>query len=138
VSHSELLAIGLNCALGPRELRQHVAELAGLADGFTLAFPNAGLPNAFGGYDEGPEQMIAVMREWLEQGWVNIMGGCCGTTPEHIAVFAEAAKGIAPRVPPQPSTLPRFAGLEPLVIRGSRTEGDTEGGKEGGAESSAR
>src|SRR5690606_17895348 len=87
VSHAELLAIGLNCALGPRELRQHVAELAGLADGFTLAFPNAGLPNAFGGYDEGPEQMIAVMREWLEQGWVNIMGGCCGTTPEHIAVF---------------------------------------------------
>ena len=126
VSHADLLAIGLNCALGPRELRQHVAELAGLADGFTLAFPNAGLPNAFGGYDEGPEEMIAVMREWLEQGWVNIMGGCCGTTPEHIAVFAEAARGITPRLPPPASALPRFAGLEPLVIRGDGA-GDNTG-----------
>src|SRR5690606_23805867 len=107
VSHAELLAVGLNCALGPRELRPHVQELSALADIPTLAFPNAGLPNAFGGYDEGPAEMIAVMREWIENGWVNILGGCCGTTPEHIAVFAEAAAGAAPRKPAPRSSLPR-------------------------------
>ncbi|MBA2665739.1 MAG: methionine synthase [Trueperaceae bacterium] len=117
VAHAELLAVGLNCALGPAELRPYVAELAGLASTFTLVYPNAGLPNAFGGYDETPESMIDVMREFLEEGWVNVIGGCCGTTPEHVAVFAQAVRGLAPRVPPPSDERPRFAGLEPLVIR---------------------
>ena len=84
VAHARPLAVGLNCALGPKELRAHVEELSGLANTFTLAFPNAGLPNAFGGYDEGPAEMIEVMREWAERGWVNILGGCCGTDHRHI------------------------------------------------------
>ena len=117
IAHADLAAVGLNCALGPTELRPYVEELGRLAPTFTLVYPNAGLPNAFGGYDETPESMIDVMREFLEEGWVNIVGGCCGTTPEHIAVFAAAAQGLAPRVPPPPDTRPRFAGLEPLVIR---------------------
>src|SRR5690606_25398377 len=77
--------------------------------------------------DEGPAEMIAVMREWIENGWVNILGGCCGTTPEHIAVFAEAAAGAAPRKPAPRSSLPRFAGLEPLVIRGGAQGGAATG-----------
>ncbi len=117
VSHADLLAVGLNCALGPKELRPHVEELAGLADVFTVAYPNAGLPNAFGGYDETPESMTAVLREFVERGWVNILGGCCGTTPDHIAAFARAAEGVAPRRPAEQDPRPRFAGLEPLVIR---------------------
>jgi 5-methyltetrahydrofolate--homocysteine methyltransferase len=121
IAHADLLAAGLNCALGPKELRPYVAELGRIAPTFTLVYPNAGLPNAFGGYDETPESMIAVMREFLEEGWVNVVGGCCGTTPEHIAVFAEAARGLAPRVPPAPDGLPRFAGLEPLAIRPDST-----------------
>ncbi len=117
VEHADLLAIGLNCALGPKELRPYVAELARLAHVPTLVYPNAGLPNAFGGYDETPASMVRVMREFLEEGWVNVVGGCCGTTPEHIRAFAEAARGLAPRVPSARDTRPRFAGLEPLVIR---------------------
>ncbi len=117
LSHVDLLAVGLNCAVGPRELRPYVEELSGLADRFTIIYPNAGLPNAFGGYDEGPDEMIGVMREFLERGWVNIVGGCCGTTPEHVAVFAAAARGVAPRRPARADAAPRFAGLEPLVLR---------------------
>ena len=127
IAHAKPLAVGLNCALGPKELRPHVEELSGLADTFTLAFPNAGLPNAFGGYDEGPAEMIAVMREWAERGWVNILGGCCGTTPEHIAVFAEAVAGLSPRQPASHEPVPRFAGLEPLVIRRAREVSDGDG-----------
>jgi 5-methyltetrahydrofolate--homocysteine methyltransferase len=115
--HAELLAVGLNCALGPKELRAHIEELAGLVPIFTSAYPNAGLPNAFGGYDETPETMAAVMEEWLREGWVNIVGGCCGTTPAHIRAFAEAAAKYPPRVPPEVPPYPRFSGLEPLVIR---------------------
>lgn len=117
VSHAELLSVGLNCALGPKELRSYVEELSGLAPFFTHAYPNAGLPNAFGGYDETPESMIALMEEWLEQGWLNIIGGCCGTTPEHIKVFAEVAAKYKPRHIPEIKPYPRFSGLEPLVIR---------------------
>ena len=117
VSHADLLSVGLNCALGPKELRAYVEELSGLAPIFTSAYPNAGLPNAFGGYDETAARMIEVMEGWLERGWVNILGGCCGTTPEHIRVFAETAAKYPPRVPPPPATYPAFAGLEPLVIR---------------------
>ena len=117
VSHADLLTVGLNCALGPEELRAYVEELSGLTEHFTHAYPNAGLPNAFGGYDETPESMMAVMEEWLSNGWVNILGGCCGTTPEHIKLFAEVAAKYPPRVPPEVSDYPRFSGLEPLVIR---------------------
>ncbi len=117
VQHADLLAVGLNCALGPRELRPYVAELARLAHVPTLVYPNAGLPNAFGGYDETPGSMLTVMREFLEEGWVNIVGGCCGTTPEHVSAFAEAARGLSARVPPERDPHPRFAGLEALVIR---------------------
>ncbi|MEJ2667669.1 MAG: methionine synthase [Deinococcales bacterium] len=117
LEHAEPLALGLNCSLGPEGLAPHVEELAGLTRRFTLAYPNAGLPNAFGEYDEGPGEMLAVMERFLEQGWVNVIGGCCGTTPEHIRVFAEAAARYARRVPPRLPALPRFAGLEPLVLR---------------------
>ena len=117
VSHVDLLSVGLNCALGPAELRAYVEELSGITHFYTSAYPNAGLPNAFGGYDETPESMLSVMEEWLEGGWVNILGGCCGTTPEHIKVFAEAAAKTAPRIPPEVPAYPKFSGLEPLIIR---------------------
>ncbi len=117
VRHADLLSIGLNCALGPKELRAHVQELSRLAPFHTSAHPNAGLPNAFGGYDESPEDMTDLMSEWLQQGWLNIIGGCCGTTPAHISAFRAAAEGAAPRVVPEPEPLPVFSGLEPLVIR---------------------
>jgi len=117
VSHADLLAVGLNCALGPKELRAYVEELSGLTEHFIHAYPNAGLPNAFGGYDETPGSMMDVMEEWLSNGWVNILGGCCGTTPEHIALFAEVAAKHTPRVPPEVPDYPRFSGLEPLVVR---------------------
>ena len=117
VSHADLLSVGLNCALGPKELHAYVEELSGLAPIFTSAYPNAGLPNAFGGYDETAARMIEVMEGWLKGGWINILGGCCGTTPEHIRVFAETAAKYPPRVPPEVPAYPAFAGLEPLVIR---------------------
>ncbi len=117
ISHVDLLSVGLNCALGPQELRSYVEELSKLAPFYTSAYPNAGLPNAFGGYDETPQSMIDVMGEWLKQGWVNILGGCCGTTPEHIKIFSEVAAEYSPRVPPKTQPLPRFSGLEPLTIR---------------------
>jgi len=117
LEHASPLAFGLNCSLGPAGLAPHVEELSRLTGRFTLAYPNAGLPNAFGGYDEGPADMLAVMERFLQQGWVNVIGGCCGTTPEHIAVFAEAAARYRPREPEAPPPSPRFAGLEPLVVR---------------------
>ena len=117
ISHLPLLSVGLNCALGPAELRGHVQELSASTPFFTSAYPNAGLPNALGGYDETPQTMLDVMDEWLEQGWVNIVGGCCGTTPEHIRAFAAAAQRRSPRVPPHPSGLPTYAGLEVLTLR---------------------
>jgi 5-methyltetrahydrofolate--homocysteine methyltransferase len=117
IAHADLLAVGLNCALGPKELRPYVAELSRLAPVFTVAYPNAGLPNAFGGYDEGPEEMTAVLREFVREGWVNVLGGCCGTTPDHVRAFAAAVRDVPPRVPPPVDPTPRFAGLEPLVVR---------------------
>ncbi|MEX2540947.1 MAG: methionine synthase [Trueperaceae bacterium] len=117
VSHAPLTAVGLNCALGPSELRPYVEDLSRLAPLPTICFPNAGLPNAFGGYDETPESMSAVLEEFLAQGWVNIVGGCCGTTPEHIRAFAELAERHAPRPIPGIEPLPRFSGLEAVVIR---------------------
>ncbi|MDZ7800030.1 MAG: methionine synthase [Trueperaceae bacterium] len=117
VAHAPLSAVGLNCALGPEGLRPYVAELSRLAPIPTTVYPNAGLPNAFGEYDATPDTMAPVLEAFLAEGWVNVIGGCCGTTPEHIRVFADVAARYAPRVPPEPDGLPRFSGLEPLVIR---------------------
>ena len=101
VRHAAPLAIGLNCALGARELRQHVDVLAQVADTHVSAHPNAGLPNAFGGYDETPEDMADVLREFARAGLLNLVGGCCGTTPAHIAAIADAVRGMPPRRLPQ-------------------------------------
>ncbi|PJK01370.1 5-methyltetrahydrofolate--homocysteine methyltransferase [Lysobacteraceae bacterium NML91-0213] len=97
--HARPLAIGLNCALGARELRPHVETLARVAQCHVSAHPNAGLPNAFGGYDETPEEMAAMLQEFATAGLVNLVGGCCGTTPDHIAAIAAAVRGVAPRRP---------------------------------------
>ncbi|MCC6728226.1 MAG: methionine synthase [Chthonomonadales bacterium] len=117
ISHADLLAVGLNCALGPREMRPHIEELSGLVPTFTACYPNAGLPNAFGGYDLTPDEMGDMLGEFAEAGWVNIAGGCCGSTPEHIAAISRAARDCAPRRPPEADGLTRYSGLEALVLR---------------------
>ena len=114
--HAQPLSFGLNCALGAGELRQYVAELSRHCDCFVSAHPNAGLPNAFGGYDETPEMLAAAIREWGEAGLVNIAGGCCGTSPEHIRAIATALAGIRPRQPAAPEKKLRLAGLEPCNL----------------------
>lgn len=116
VRHARPLAIGLNCALGAADIRPYVAELSRIADCFVSTHPNAGLPNAFGEYDETPDQMAAVVGEFAEAGLVNILGGCCGTTPEHISAIAAAAAGAAPRDLPSIDAACRLSGLEPLNI----------------------
>ncbi len=116
VRHARPLAIGLNCALGAGELRPYVAELSRIADCFVSAHPNAGLPNAFGEYDETPEAMARVVGEFATAGLVNIVGGCCGTTPAHIEAIAEASTQGAPRVPTDVPAALRLSGLEPCVI----------------------
>jgi 5-methyltetrahydrofolate--homocysteine methyltransferase len=116
VRHARPLIVGLNCALGARQLRAHVEELSGLADTFVAAHPNAGLPNEFGGYDETPEAMTAVMRGFAEAGIINVVGGCCGTGPAHVSAFAGAVRGLPPRViPTRPKAL-ALAGLEALNV----------------------
>ncbi|MCG8920637.1 methionine synthase [Actinokineospora sp. PR83] len=116
IAHAEPLVVGVNCALGAAEVRPHVAELARFANTFTASHPNAGLPNAFGGYDQTPAEMAALISEFADSGMVNAVGGCCGTTPAHIAAIAEAVKGMPTRevVRPEPAT--RFSGLEPFAI----------------------
>ncbi|WP_236014226.1 methionine synthase [Marinobacterium alkalitolerans] len=116
VRHARPISIGLNCALGPKELRQYVEELSRVADTFVSVHPNAGLPNAFGEYDETPEQMAEEIREWAQSGFVNIVGGCCGTTPEHIRVIREALLDQAPRKIPELPVECRLSGLEPMNI----------------------
>ncbi|HHW78679.1 MAG TPA: methionine synthase [Xanthomonadaceae bacterium] len=116
LAHVRPLAFGLNCALGATQLRPYVAELARIADTYVSAHPNAGLPNAFGEYDETPERMAAVIREFAESGFLNIVGGCCGTTPAHIRAIAEAVKELPPREIPNIEPRCRLAGLEPLNI----------------------
>ncbi len=116
MAHVQPLAIGLNCALGAAQLRGYVQELSRLADTYVSAHPNAGLPNAFGEYDESPEAMATHLREWATSGLLNIVGGCCGTTPAHIKAIGEAVRGIAPRpIPDIPPRL-RLSGLEPMTI----------------------
>ncbi|MCX7176433.1 MAG: methionine synthase [Proteobacteria bacterium] len=118
--HAQPLSFGLNCALGAAELRQYVAELSQICDCFVSAHPNAGLPNAFGGYDEMPQMLADEIREWAgdgkRAGIVNIAGGCCGTTPEHIRAIAQALDGLAPRRPAAPERKLRLSGLEPCNI----------------------
>jgi 5-methyltetrahydrofolate--homocysteine methyltransferase len=116
IERAEPLVVGVNCALGAAEMRPHVADLARLAGTYVAAHPNAGLPNAFGGYDETPEQTAALVGEFAEAGLVNIAGGCCGTTPSHIAKIAEAVRGKAPRTLATPPESTRFSGLEPFEI----------------------
>ena len=100
VMHASPLSVGLNCALGAQEMRPHVEELSAIANCFTSAYPNAGLPNAFGEYDEQPHETAHIIEEWAKEGWLNIVGGCCGTTPEHIKHIADAVKHFKPRVRP--------------------------------------
>ena len=116
VRHARPLAVGLNCALGAAEIRPYLAELSRIADCFVSCYPNAGLPNAFGEYDEAPDQMSAVLAEFAEAELVNLMGGCCGTTPGHIARIAAAAAAAIPRAVPEVAPALRLAGLEPLNV----------------------
>jgi 5-methyltetrahydrofolate--homocysteine methyltransferase len=116
VRHAKPFAVGLNCALGANELRAYIDELSQAADTLVSAHPNAGLPNAFGGYDDGPDTMAPVMGEFARSGLVNIIGGCCGTTPAHIKAFAEEIKGVKPRAIPVKPRYLRLSGLEPFTL----------------------
>jgi len=117
LSHGQPFSIGLNCALGAAQLRPHVEELSTVADTLVSAHPNAGLPNAFGEYDETPEQTAAIIAEFARSGLVNIVGGCCGTTPAHIRAIADAVEGYPPRSVPEAGPSCRLSGLEPFNIR---------------------
>ncbi|WP_291371493.1 MULTISPECIES: methionine synthase [unclassified Acinetobacter] len=116
VRHGDLLSIGFNCALGADAMRPHVKTISDVADTFVSAHPNAGLPNAFGGYDETPEETAAFIKEFAESGLINITGGCCGTTPDHIRAIANAVKDIKPRQVPETKPACRLSGLEPFNI----------------------
>ena len=116
VRHARPLAISLNCALGAKELRPYVEELSTIAETRISCHPNAGLPNAFGEYDDTPEAMAGHMREWAQGGWLNLCGGCCGTTPDHIRAMADAVRGVAPRQSPNRPRALRLAGLEPFNV----------------------
>lgn len=116
VRHARPLAVGLNCALGAADMRPYVAELSRIADCFVSCYPNAGLPNAFGEYDESPEQTAEVLEEFATSGLVNLLGGCCGTTPAHVTAIATATKGKAPRTPAEVAPALRLSGLEPVTV----------------------
>ncbi|MBP8039676.1 MAG: methionine synthase, partial [Aeromonadaceae bacterium] len=114
--HAQPLSFGLNCALGPKELRQYVEELSRISETYVSVHPNAGLPNAFGGYDLEADEMAEHIREWAKSGFLNLVGGCCGTTPAHIAAMAKAVAGCKPRALPEIPVACRLSGLEPLTI----------------------
>ncbi len=114
--HTRPFSVGFNCALGAREMRAHVAELSRVADTLVCAYPNAGLPNEFGLYDESPEYMAALVGEFADSGLVNVVGGCCGTTPDHIRALAERTAGVAPRKLPKVEPMLRLSGLEPFTL----------------------
>ena len=116
VRHAKPFAVGLNCALGADLMRPHIAELSRVADTLVSAYPNAGLPNAMGEYDEEPHQTGHALEEWAQAGLVNIVGGCCGTTPEHIACVAAAVADLPPRPIPERPTALRLSGLEPFEL----------------------
>ncbi|GAB3673108.1 hypothetical protein GCM10028792_08310 [Salinisphaera aquimarina] len=115
IAHAKALTVGLNCALGPDLLREYVAEISRIAPCYTHAYPNAGLPNEFGEYDLTPDEMAEHIGEWAESGLLNMAGGCCGSTPEHIAAIAEAVAGKAPRKRPEIKRAMRLSGLEPFT-----------------------
>jgi len=115
IRHAKPFSVGINCALGGRQMRPYIEELASLADCYVTCYPNAGLPNAFGGYDETPDDMASILRDFAAHGFVNMVGGCCGSTPPHIAAIAKAVKGLKPRsLPTVPAAL-RLSGLEAVV-----------------------
>ena len=116
VKHAKPFAIGLNCALGADLMRPYIAELSRIADTLVAAYPNAGLPNAFGQYDEEPHETGCMLKGWAGDGIVNILGGCCGTTPDHIRPVADEVRGVTPRQIPQRPTAMRLAGLEPFEL----------------------
>ncbi len=116
LSHANLLSIGLNCALGAKDMRPHIEELSAKASCFISAYPNAGLPNEFGAYDELPHETAHLVEDFMANGFVNIVGGCCGTTPEHIKCIADKAAKFPPRVPPVPEPFLRLSGLEPVTL----------------------
>ena len=117
ISHVDLALVGINCALGAEEMRPHVEELAAIAPVPLCCYPNAGLPNEFGGYDQSPEEMAALLGDFARRGWLNIVGGCCGTTPDHVRALAGAVEGVSPRIPPSRPPYTRLSGLEPLTLR---------------------
>jgi 5-methyltetrahydrofolate--homocysteine methyltransferase len=116
VRHARPVAVGLNCSFGAAQLRSHVQALSHVADTLILAYPNAGLPNALGAYDEAPHETAGLVGEWARLGLVNILGGCCGSTPAHIAAMREAVEGLPPRAKPEVPVATRLAGLEPMVL----------------------
>jgi 5-methyltetrahydrofolate--homocysteine methyltransferase len=116
VRHARPVTIGLNCSFGAAQLRPHLAALSAVADTLIMSYPNAGLPNELGEYDEAAEETAAQVRDWIESGLVNIVGGCCGTTPSHIAAIAGAARDCTPRAVPAARNQTLLAGLEPMVI----------------------
>jgi 5-methyltetrahydrofolate--homocysteine methyltransferase len=116
IRHAKPFSVGINCALGGRAMRPYLEELAQIAECQVTCYPNAGLPNAFGGYDETPADMAAVLGEFADAGFVNLVGGCCGSTPPHIAAIAQAVKGKPPRALPSHLGAMRLSGLEPLVV----------------------
>ena len=118
VRHARPLTIGLNCSFGATQLRPHVRALSQIADTLIMVYPNAGLPNELGAYDEMPETTASLVHEWAEHGQVNVLGGCCGSTPEHIAAIARAVRGLPPRVQPAHQTATALAGLEPFIMAG--------------------
>lgn len=117
IAHARPLVASINCALGAEDMRPYVDELSRIAPTFTACYPNAGLPNEFGEYDDTPEHMAQVLRDFASSGWLNVVGGCCGTTPDHIQAIAESVEGLKPRAIPEVPKLTRYSGLEPLVIR---------------------
>jgi 5-methyltetrahydrofolate--homocysteine methyltransferase len=118
VRHARPITVGLNCSFGAAQLRPHLAALASVADTLVMAYPNAGLPNELGEYDEAAEETAAQIRDWVESGLVNVVGGCCGTTAQHIAAIAGAARDCTPRVVPAAPAGTLLAGLEPMLIAG--------------------
>lgn len=117
ISHFPMVSVGMNCALGPNIMRPHVKELSEIANCYVSCHPNAGLPNEMGQYDMGPEEMAGIVKEFAEQGWLNIIGGCCGTTPDHIRAIAQVVEGVKPRIPNKKDDLTRLSGTRPLVLR---------------------
>jgi len=116
IRHAKPLSVGINCALGGHQMRPYIEELSRIAGCHISCYPNAGLPNAFGGYDETPAEMAAVLGEFASAGFVNLVGGCCGSTPAHIAAIAQTVRGKKPRATAVPSSALRLSGLEPLVV----------------------